>query len=371
MAAAACLNTERSPSHALEVLEAGRGVVASLLLDMRSDLSDLRQKHPDLAERFEVLGERLNSESNVGEYWGAPIEAKGSHPDSSQANRQIRLHKEFDELVQIIRNQVGFSEFLLPLSADEMMAAAYAGPIVIINISHIRCDAIIVEPQRIRTIPLEQLKYREVEERSSSLLASSSYRVYSSEFLVPLLEWMWRAAARPVLDELGIMGTPEGDDWPHVWWIPTGGMTHLPIHAAGLQGRGTYETVVDRVISSYTTSVKSLVHNRRQIMQNASSVKESQHALLIAMTETPHQTSLPFATEEVTAIKPFLQGTGLVAAEGIEQTDDVLRNLSSCQIIHFAGHGMSHPSDPASSCLLTKDWEKNPLTVEKLRKERL
>lgn len=89
------------------------------------------------------------------------------------------------------------------------------------------------------------------------------------------------------------------------------------------------------------------------------------------MTETPHQTSLPFATEEVTAIKPFLQGTDLVAAEGIEQTDDVLRNLSSCQIIHFAGHGMSHPSDPASSCLLTKDWEKTPLTVEKLRKERL
>ncbi|OJJ85057.1 uncharacterized protein ASPGLDRAFT_1413284 [Aspergillus glaucus CBS 516.65] len=148
-------------------------------------------------------------------------------------------------------------------------------------------------------------------------------------------------------------------------------MTHLPIHAAGIQGRGTYETVVDRVISSYTTSVNSLVHNRRQIMQNASSVKEPQHAFLIAMIETPHQTSLPFATEEVTVIKPFLQGTDLVAAEGIEQTDDVLRDLSSCQIIHFAGHGMSHPSDPASSCLLTKDWEKNPLTVEKLRKERL
>lgn len=32
---------------------------------------------------------------------------------------------------------------------------------------------------------------------------------------------------------------------------------------------------------------------------------------------------------------------------------------------------MSHPSDTASSCLLTKDWETNPLTVEKLRKERL
>lgn len=148
-------------------------------------------------------------------------------------------------------------------------------------------------------------------------------------------------------------------------------MTHLPIHAAGLQGRGTDETVVDRVISSYTTSVKSLVHNRRQRIQNASSVKGSRQALLIAMTETTHQTSLPFATEEVTTVKPFLQEMGMVAAEGIEQTDEVLRNISTCQIIHFAGHGMSHPSDPASSCLLTKDWETNPLTMEKLRKERL
>lgn len=199
------------------------------------------------------------------------------------------------------------------------MAAAHAGPIVIINISHMRCDAIIVESQRIRAIPLKQLKYREVEDRSSSLLASSSYEVYSPAVLVPLLEWMWRAAARPFLDELGITKTPDGDDWPHVWWIPTGGMTHLPIHAVGLQGTGTNETVVDRVISSYTTSVKSLVHNRRQIMQNASSVKESQHALLVEMTETPYQTSLPFATKEVTTIKPFLQETGLMAVEGVEK----------------------------------------------------
>jgi len=99
-------------------------------------------------------------------------------------------------------------------------------------------------------------------------------------------------------------------------------MRHLPIHAAGIQGRRTDETVVDRVISSYTTSAKSLVHNRRQRIQNASSVKESRQALLIAMTETTHQTSLPFATEEVTIIRSFLQ-MGMVAAEGFEQTDEV------------------------------------------------
>lgn len=79
-AAAACLNAGRSSSHALEVLEAGRRVVASLLLDMRSDLSDLRQKHPDLAEGFEMLGEMLNFKSNVGEDWRLPTEAEDSHP---------------------------------------------------------------------------------------------------------------------------------------------------------------------------------------------------------------------------------------------------------------------------------------------------
>lgn len=84
--------------------------------------------------------------------------------------------------------------------------------------------------------------------------------------------------------------------------------------------------------------------------------------LPIAMNEMFHQTSLQYATEEANTIEPFLQVMGLVAAEGIKQTDGVLQNPLSRQIIDFTSHGMSYPLDPANSCLPTEDWETKLLT---------
>lgn len=45
---------------------------------------------------------------------------------------------------------------------------------------------------------------------------------------------------------------------------------------------------------------------------------------------------------------------------------EVLTALDGCSIFHFAGHGMSHPSDPSMSTLLMADWQRNPLTVQDL-----
>ncbi|KAF3174699.1 hypothetical protein TWF225_009421 [Orbilia oligospora] len=38
-----------------------------------------------------------------------------------------------------------------------------------------------------------------------------------------ILMWLWNVAADPILDSLGFVAPPsEGNDWPHVRWIPTG-----------------------------------------------------------------------------------------------------------------------------------------------------
>lgn len=44
--------------------------------------------------------------------------------------------------------------------------------------------------------------------------------------------------------------------------------------------------------------------------------------------------------------------------------NDVLSALPDCGIFHFAGHADAKESDSMRSCLLLKDWEKSPLTVE-------
>lgn len=46
MAAATALNSGKAASHALQLLELGRGVIAGLLMDMRGDISSLKREHP-------------------------------------------------------------------------------------------------------------------------------------------------------------------------------------------------------------------------------------------------------------------------------------------------------------------------------------
>lgn len=362
-AATAFLEAGKSPSDALQVLETGRGVVASLLLDMRTELSELRQKHPELAQKFETIRDELNTEPTTDKVWILAPTSEQGQPERSQLNRQLQLHEEFEQLVLRIRDQDGFSRFLLPPTADEIMAAAHLGPIVVINNSGRRCDAIIIERQQIKSLRLPD----------RGTLTSSEHMTNNSHADLSLLpEWLWERVAHPILEELGISKSPScEDDWPHVWWILTGLTANFPMHAAGKHGQGTDEAVIDRVISSYSTTVKSLIHSRRHSEDQIPNPPTSQHALLTTMAETPNQTSLPFTTQEIAAIQPICKGMSLTPVEAPKQTDEILKYLRTCRIFHFAGHGISNSKDPASSSLLTEDWETNPLTVDKLRQQRL
>lgn len=65
-----------------------------------------------------------------------------------------------------------------------------------------------------------------------------------------VLGWLWRTVAAPVLDALAALPEFTGATKPtHVWWIPTGPLTTLPLHAA-TSADGS--SVLDRVVSSYT-----------------------------------------------------------------------------------------------------------------------
>jgi hypothetical protein len=66
MAAAISLNAHKDHYRALKILELGRCVLAGLLPDMRTDMSDLREKHPNLALEFETLQTELDSPSKSG-----------------------------------------------------------------------------------------------------------------------------------------------------------------------------------------------------------------------------------------------------------------------------------------------------------------
>ncbi|KAI8649679.1 TPR domain-containing protein [Fusarium keratoplasticum] len=345
-AAATALNAGKEPYHALQLLELGRGVIAGLLMELRGDISDLKQQHPDLARDFISLRDELDSPVDRTTI-ASPTDTAPSW--ESQSKRQYKADQEFNEILTRIRAKPAFRNFLLPPTADELMAAADPDPIVVVNLTAYRCDAFLVERAQIRVLELPGLTMKEVQERARDLRFSRNTLRMST-----VLEWLWDAICGPSLEALGFKTSPSDGNWPRVWWVPTGVLSQLPLHAAGYHMRGSTATVLDRAMSSYASSVKALQYGRRHVLNHAGSM--SDHALLVAMRETPGLNTngtLPFAAAEVEMLH------GLCPSLKLKPITPTLR------------HGQSHPTEPSQSCLLLEDWETNPLTVRDLRDHRL
>ncbi|KAF5612368.1 30S ribosomal S17P protein [Fusarium subglutinans] len=326
--AAVALHAGKEPFFALSVLEKGRGVLAAAIEQIRVDVLDLEQSHPDLAGRFLELGQVLD----------APIQSGDSVSAQVIANRRGEASEELEHLIGEIRKHPGFSDFLEPPNEDDYRAAASSGPVVVINLSKFRCDAILVEQHQIRSLPLPDLTVDKMNEKESSDSLTSPL----------MMEWLWDIAAGPILQELGIQGPPPDDDWPHIWWVPTGRLSRLPFHAFGHHHPGSTKTVLDRVISSYSSSIQALINGRKLRSDSA-----QDKAVLVAMEDTTGQIKLPFVKEEVSAIAKLCKSMNLESRVPEQHKQAVLKELHNCKVFHFAGHGKTDGNPSQSGLLLT------------------
>ncbi|PQE26664.1 TPR domain-containing protein [Rutstroemia sp. NJR-2017a BBW] len=346
--AAVALYTERDPLDALNFLEQGRGVLAASLQELRIDVLDLKEKHPELAEQFEDLRQELDS----------PITESAFLENNSRISfgqdrttKRYDANKKLDEVIEQIRQLYGFEDFLLPPSKEEMLLAARAGPLVVINVSRYRCDAILVEQHQIRSLHLPKLTIEEINKRSNTILGSPR-----------TLEWLWDVIVQPILNALGFTQPPSDDNWPHIWWIPTGPLSKFPLHAAGYHGGSSTESALDRVMSSYSSSVKAIIHGRRRPAL-AAVPHAPARALLVTMQNTPNASSLLFAKKETTMLQSLLTSKDFKPLEPKPHKQDILSHLPDCKIFHFAGHGETYQKDPSQSSLLL---EGDPLRVSDL-----
>ena len=369
-AVATSLIVGKRPSKALQMLELGRGIIAGSLLEMRTDISELRQKHTRLADRFLFLRDHLDQSSITVHH---ALSSAEKFELISNADRREDMGRKFDTILDEIRALEGFDSFLLPPKEADIMGAAKKGPIVVINISGFRCDAFLIEKNRIRVIKLPV---------EGDEIVCWLEKARTGGITHDILESLWHQVTQPILDALGFVNTPHNDIWPHVWWIPTGSLSHLPLHAAGKHNRGSSDTVLDRVISSYAPSVKALIYAQRIKETNqkiSKNVDFDNHlgvignTVVISMEKTPglgDRSDLPFASKEVDKLKKVFPLLGMSTTEPFRTHDDVLEKMRTCDIFHFAGHGKSDPLNPSASCLLLNDWIVNPLTVEDLRNSR-
>jgi CHAT domain-containing protein len=84
------------------------------------------------------------------------------------------------------------------------------------------------------------------------------------------------------------------------------------------------------------------------------------------MRATPGCGGLVFAEKEIMVLNDLLPASFPRVTLHNPHKTEVLTALDGCSIFHFAGHGMSHPSDASTSTLLIADWQTNPLTVKDL-----
>jgi len=349
--AALALQAGKSATNAVQLLELGRAVIANLQFEIRTDLTELREQHPGVAIKFERLRNDLEISND------RPF--KSAEPTAPRPSRHL-ISLELDKTVDRIRHLPSFERFLLPPTAKELMgAAAYMHPVVLINVHSLRCDALLIQQHRITSLKLPRLHITAIKAVASAMRSRSPTKQQMLEWL----QWLWNVMAGPILHELGFREAVTTDDWPRICWIPTGPLCMLPIHAAGYHCEMGSRTVLDRVISSYSPSVKALLYARRnEARQNKCTVSDK--AVIVSMETTPKCTKLAFARKEIIELESLLPSSIPRVVLHKPKKEEVLASLSGCSIFHFAGHSHSHPSDPSKSTLLMSDWQKNPFTVK-------
>lgn len=354
---AACWLNVGEPERAVVLLELGRAVLISRAATERAELSALRAKEPELAVRFETLRDQLEepdpSDSVLGGLWEKPA------PTINRAAIAVELN----ELLRGIRNVRGHERFLQPPKVQDLIMAAADGPVILLNASQYRCDALALTSQGVRMIPLPGVStellirhgiYVQMTAANAGNrdLTARDYDDLRIEF-TKTLPWLWDEIAAPVLQELGIISRPDSGRWPRLWWVPDGAFAWLPLHAAGHHDKRHAKdaaTVLDRAQSSYIPSVSVLMHARARASMNGTAGK----VLVVAMPETPGQHDLPAAQLDVQAIIDRFSATvlGTTPDAGRPATRKaIMEELPRHAIAHFACHAYGDWADPMESFL--------------------
>ena len=351
------LECGEEPYNGLRLLELGRGVLASLLIEVRSDISILEEQHPALAEEFRELRDKLDTPQSSVELTNLTHMIR----DSGKVRRS--LSKRFDDQLQIIRTLPGCERFLLGASELQILEAAQTGAIVVFNISDIRSDAFLVYGC-VRSFKLSQLSLSDLEAYAARFLTAIG-DLYSTDYMKArrevnrVLMWLWNVAVGPILEELGFTHSPQpGQTWPRVWWVGSGLLNILPLHAAG--NHESDVNALDRVVSSYIPTIKALTYARER--QSRTNNLEKQKVVIVGMPETSSESDLPFVKDEMNMLQELIPRCINCTVLACPTRESVLNTIIDHQVVHLACHGRSR-LDPSQSMFMLKDWKSSPLTV--------
>ncbi|MET9090985.1 CHAT domain-containing protein [Streptomyces cyaneofuscatus] len=385
--AAACAVSMGDRYTALEFLESGRGLFLTESLGLREELAKLDTHAPQRGGRFLQLRAEVAA-AGGGSGWNrddpeAAVEQGFMAPELSAHRARAA---ELQEVLATLRKVPGLTRFLMPPDVRSLVEATgdATGPVVVVNVSAVRCDALIVRDGTVRVLPLPDLTWYEALRRAEALRRSTwqasdrgrslEERASAEQELSVVLDWLWRTVARPVLDDLdrprpasrrrpALPGA--GHLRPRVWWCATGPLSGMPLHAAAplpdperpADTSTATDSVIDRVVSSYTPTLSTLAYSRDTVLGNAPKV------LAVGLKNTPGQPKLAGAHLEVEAVCRWAPHATRLRDEEASRAA-VLAGLRTHDWVHFAGHAEQVPSADDNGHLVCHDHAtEGPLTT--------
>jgi tetratricopeptide (TPR) repeat protein len=372
-AAAISIAAGDSATMALNRLEGSRATIWDRLFGLKTPLDALRAVNEELADKFQSLQTRLSSRVADTDKPTALTDPGSILPkDEARMGRQ-KDAEDYRKLLIEIRNIDGMSDFLKPPN-DSIQLQNYAkeAPIIFINASRYRTDAIVITKDKVLAIPLPNFDMNTITEQAYSyyyaldLLSASSvdsvsqaYQKYKS-----VTRWLWYSAVKPILESIDFSKYPKGLAGKHrVYWASTGWANVFPIHAAGdyekPRDANQPACVHDLVVSLYTTSLKSLTFIRQNAVRLsiAKSAVNSQKGIIVTMASTPgldedHNLNVE---GESKAFEKHISPLMTVQPLPTPGSKEVKAALETCTIAHFACHASADRVDPSKSALLLQD----------------
>ncbi|MEV0220067.1 hypothetical protein [Streptomyces sp. NPDC050704] len=331
-----------APDRALEFLESRSVLLSAWRQDSHTEVDRLREAAPDLLAELRRLWAFLHLAPK-------PI-ASRIRPQEDTSQDQLA------ELVETMRAVPGFEGFLAPVPVHRLLAAADEGPVVVLNATARRCDALIVTRQGVSALPLHGLsladltneanRYRDAMGAGSLPLPLDEHAVWS------VLDWLAESTVGPVLSALRMTdhigpGMPDSapgdtqvraaaphDELPRMWWCPNGPFTMLPLHLAGRPPR----TAMDYAVHSYTASLQALTAARHR---ERHSVRRAVQPMLLVLADH----DLPDGAWEIDAIHRLVPQARVVRDARGTGTN-VAAQLADHSFFHFVGRADLHEGVP-------------------------
>jgi CHAT domain-containing protein len=300
-------------------------------------------------------------------------------------DRRIRLSRAYEQRIHTADAGPAST-----LSTSDLREAAVDGPIVVINVSTLRCDAIVVRDAEPRAIPLPELTYADARSTAiryhECLLATHSAsdaffdaheaamdggvgaterfleasalllnaRRDEDRILIDTSQWLWQAVVQPVKRHLAL--APIDSACPsRLWWCPTGPLVGLPLHAAGTAPGPSAESVLDWAVSSYTPTISALLSARRSAARQPSTVEPGTF-LLLSLSATPGERPLPHVVAEADSILSRLQSHQVTTLDNENATRQRVRHgLTAHRSVHLGCHAEQDLTDPSNGALVLHD----------------